>query len=140
MDNAGLPKITVAVTVDAPREKAWKYYTAPEHIIEWNFAHPSWHCPTASNDVRIGGKYQARMEARDGNAGFDFEASYISVLDHSEFTYEFGGRHARVTFNEHHGKTEVVISFDPETENPIGLQQEGWQSILDNYKAYTESH
>jgi uncharacterized protein YndB with AHSA1/START domain len=133
-------KIKVPVTVNVQRDKAWMFYTLPEHITQWNFAHPSWHCPSASNDVRVGGKYVARMEARDGSSGFDFEAVYVDVNDPAELAYEFGGRLARVTFGEQNGQTTVTIVFDPETENPIELQRQGWQAILDSYKCYTESN
>lgn len=80
------------------------------------------------------------MEARDGSAGFDFEAVYVEVEEPVEFTYEFFGRVAQVKFDEQNGQTTVTIIFDPETENPIELQRQGWQAILDNYKSYTESH
>lgn len=133
-------KIIVQATLNVPRQKAWTYYTSPAHITYWNFAHPSWHCPSASNDLRVGGTYLARMEARDGSAGFDFEAVYVEVEEPVEFTYEFFGRVAQVKFDEQNGQTTVTIIFDPETENPIELQRQGWQAILDNYKSYTESH
>lgn len=139
MSEKSIPEITVMTTVNLPRDRAWMYYTLPEHITQWNFAHPSWRCPFASNDVRTGGTYVARMEARDGSAGFDFEAVYVDVNKYVELAYEFGGRLARVTFEEQNGQTTVTIVFDPETENPIELQRQGWQAILDNYKAYTES-
>lgn len=130
--------ITVSVTVAASREKAWEYYTNPEYITKWNFADDSWWCPRATNDVRVGGRYYARMEARDGSAGFDFEATYTEVIVPESFTYEFGGRYATVTFVEQNGSTTVTVVFDPETENPIDLQQAGWQSILNNYALLVE--
>ena len=133
-------KITVQATLNVSRAKAWTYYTLPEHITEWNFAHPSWSCPAASNDLRVGGKYEARMEARDGSAGFTLEAIYRVVEEPVELEYEFGGRMVRISFDEVEGQTQVTIAFDPETENPIDLQRDGWQAILNNYKAYTESH
>jgi len=135
-----LEKITIQTTVAAALQKAWDYYTQPEHITQWNFAHESWHCPTASNDLRIGGIYNARMEARDGSGGFNFEAVYTSIVPGESFTYEFGGRVATVTFQQQEGMTVVTVSFDPETENPIEMQRFGWQSILDNFKQYTEQH
>jgi uncharacterized protein YndB with AHSA1/START domain len=132
--------ITIKATVVADKQKVWDYYTRPEHIINWNFADPSWHCPEASNDLSIGGTYFARMAAKDGSFGFDFIAVYDSVIPGSGFTYTFGGRKAEVTFEEKAGNTEVIITFDPETENPIDLQKQGWQSILDNFKQYTENN
>jgi uncharacterized protein YndB with AHSA1/START domain len=135
-----LEKITVSATVAANKQKTWDFYTSPEHITQWNFADPSWHCPAASNELKTGGKYFARMEARDGSFGFDFEAVYQDIEPGVHFTYEFGGRLATVTFKESGDSTEVTVSFDPETENPIDLQRTGWQLILNNFKAYTEGN
>jgi uncharacterized protein YndB with AHSA1/START domain len=131
-------KITVHAIVNAEKQMVWDNYTLPEHITKWNFADPSWHCPSASNDMKIGGKYLARMEAKDGSFGFDFEAYYTSLNPGNNFTYEFGGRSASVMFKEDNNSTEVIISFDPETENPIELQKNGWQAILNNFKKYCE--
>ncbi len=111
-------QITVTTTVNAAATKAWAYYTTPAHITNWNFAHPSWCCPTASNDMEIGGIYRARMEARDGSFGFDFEAVYTNIVAGKAFTYEFGGRSATITFNDLGEQTEVIVAFDPETEIP----------------------
>lgn len=133
-------KIIVEVAISADRQKVWDFYTLPEHITQWNFADPSWHCPKASNDLKIGGHYVARMEAKDGSFGFDFEATYTEVNLGENFTYEFGGRFATVTFKAVNDQTSVTVSFDPESENSIELQQNGWQSILDNFKKYTESN
>lgn len=131
-------KITVSALVNANANKTWEHYTAPEHITQWNFADPSWHCPAASNDMRIGGRYFARMEAKDGSFGFDFEAVYTDMNEGNEFSYEFGDRTARVQFNEQGESTEVIVSFDPESENPKDMQRDGWQAILNNFKAYVE--
>ena len=133
-------KITVTATINADIDKVWDYYTNPVHITRWNFADPSWHCPEAENDLRVGGKYKARMEAKDGSFGFDFEAVYSEIIEKKEFTYEFGGRTARVTFQSQGHQTMVTVTFDPEKVNPVELQQNGWQSILNNFKQYTESN
>lgn len=133
-------KITIKATVLADKQKVWDYYTQPEHITKWNFADPSWHCPTASNDLKIGGRYVSRMEAKDGSFGFDFDAVYTEINLGENFTYEFGGRFATVKFSETSGQTEITVTFDPETENSIELQKNGWQAILDNFKNYTESN
>jgi|ERR1700757_1062019 len=133
-------KITVAATINADAKKVWDYYTNPTHITKWNFADPSWHCPTAQNDLRLGGTYKARMEAKDGSFGFDFEAVYTALVPGKKFTYEFGDREASVTFNDLGGKTEVVVTFDPENINPIEMQKNGWQAILTNFKKYTEGN
>ena len=132
-------KITVSATIDAPIEKVWDTYTNPTHIVNWNFADPSWHCPGAENDMRTGGTYKARMEAKDGSFGFDFEAVYLEINEGKNFTYEFGGRLATVQFNNAGDKTEVIVTFDPERENPVDVQRAGWQAILDNFKKYTEN-
>ena len=132
--------ITVQALVSADKQKVWDCYTQPEHITQWNFADPSWHCPSASNDLTQGGKYVARMEAKDGSFGFDFEAIYSEVNPGENFTYVFGGRLSTVTFAETNGQTEVTVRFEAETENPIDMQQQGWQAILDNFKKYAESN
>lgn len=132
-------KITIKVTVLADIQKVWNYYTLPEHITKWNFAAPSWHCPTVSNDMKVGGQYVARMEAKDGSFGFDFEAVYTEINKEKNFTYEFDGRYATVEFVETNGATEVTVMFDPETENSIELQKNGWLAILNNFKKYTDS-
>lgn len=132
-------KIIIKATVNASIQKVWDCYTQANHIIHWNFAHPSWHCPKASNDLTVGGRYFARMEAKDGSFGFDFEAVYTEIKPFKSFTYEFGGRLATVDFAEINSQTEVTVTFDPEQENPIDLQKSGWQSILDNFKKYAES-
>lgn len=132
--------ITITATVHADARKAWNCYTQPEHITGWNFADPSWFCPSASNDMRVGGTYSARMEARDGSFGFDFEAVYSEILDGKSFTYGMAdGRQVSVGFEGKGKDTVVTVSFDPENENPVDFQRAGWQAILDNYKKYTEA-
>lgn len=133
-------KITVEAIINANKNKVWDYYTNPIHIINWNFADPSWHCPTVANDMKVGGVYKARMEAKDGSFGFDFEAVYTEIHDGESFVYEFGGRQASVVFNEQNGQTTVTVTFDPETQNPVEMQQQGWQAILNNFKSYTETN
>jgi uncharacterized protein YndB with AHSA1/START domain len=88
--------------------------------------------------MQIGGIYKVRMEAKDGSFGFDFEAIYTKIIEGKQFTYEFEGRTVSVQFNNLGAQTEVVITFDSENENPIEIQQNGWQMILNNFKAYTE--
>lgn len=140
MSDMSTTKITVQASINADKNKVWDYYTNPEHITQWNFADPSWHCPSAKNDMRVGGTYLARMEAKDGSFGFDFEAVYTDIKDGEQFSYEFGGRMATVTFEPANDQTEVTVTFDAETENPVELQRGGWQSILNNFKNYTETH
>lgn len=133
-------KITVTASIAASPSKVWDYYTLAEHIVNWNFADPSWHCPRASNDLKVGGAYFARMEARDGSFGFDFEAVYTSVDAGKSFSYEFGGREAEVELSPNGDFTDMRLSFDPEEENSLKMQKAGWQAILNNFKAYTESN
>lgn len=135
-----MDKIKVQATISTGSQKVWDYYTKPEHITKWNFAHEDWCCPSASNDLKVGGRYLARMEAKDGSFGFDFDAIYTEMKEGKSFSYVFGERYATVEFNEQAGQTLVTITFDPETENPIELQRQGWQSILDNFKKYTETN
>ncbi len=133
-------KITVRATISENIKKVWDYYTKPEHITKWNFANEDWHCPRATNDLRVGGRYVARMESKDGSYGFDFNAIYTEVNQPQKLSYEFGGRFATVEFKELSGQTEVIITFDPENEYPLDVQRQGWQAILDNFKRYTEAN
>ncbi|MFZ9939973.1 MAG: SRPBCC domain-containing protein [Bacteroidia bacterium] len=132
--------INIAAIIEADRRKVWDYYTQAEHITGWNFADPSWHCPAALSDLRPGGRYFARMEARDGSFGFDFEATFTEVVEHECLAYTFGGRTARVEFRDVEQGTEVGVTFDPEEENPVELQKSGWQSIINQFKSYTEAN
>jgi len=137
MDNT---KITIEATVKAAINKVWDYYTNPTHIIHWNFAIDTWHCPRAENDMKVGGTYKARMEAKDGSFGFDFEAIYADIIEGKEFTYGLGDRNVTVKFTDLGEQTKVIVAFDPENENPIELQMNGWQAILNNFKWYTENN
>jgi len=132
--------ITIENTIDAPVEKVWQYWSLPEHITKWTTASDDWHTPSAENDLRVGGKFNTRMEAKDGSFGFDFAGIYDEVKTHEIIAYTLGdGRKVKVTFTPEANGTKVVESFDPESENPVEMQKTGWQSILDNFKKYTES-
>ena len=134
-------KITIHATISAGIQKVWNYYTQPEHITKWNFASPDWHCPSASNDMRIGGKYTARMEAKDGSFGFEFEATYSEITENQKFVYIMPhGREVSVSINEDNHLTNITVCFDAETENSVELQREGWQAILNNFKNYVENN
>ena len=134
-------KISVNALINANATKVWDYYTKPEHITQWNFAHPSWQCPNAENDMRVGGKYRARMEAKDGSFGFDFEATYNEINPGKSFTYTMpDNREVNVEMVPQGDKTNVQVVFDAEDQNPEEMQKAGWQSILDNFKSYTESN
>lgn len=133
-------KITIEAIVSADRSKVWEYWTQPEHITKWNFASEEWECPTAENDLRAGGKYKARMQAKDGSFGFDFEAVYDEVIEHKTITYTIGdGRKATTHFEDLDGSIKVTTTFDAEGEHDIEMQRAGWQAILDNFKRYTEA-
>lgn len=133
-------RITIKTVVSADIKKVWDYYTLPKHITKWNFAIDSWQCPSASNDLRIGGKYSARMEAKDGSFGFDFEAVYDELIVNKKIAYTMtDGRQAIIEFNEVKNQTEVIIAFDAEQQNSLDLQRDGWQAILNNFKKYTET-
>ena len=134
-------QITVETTVAAEKEKVWDYYTNPAHITKWNFASDDWQCPSAENDMRVGGLYKARMEAKDGSFGFDFEAIYDEINVGNSFTYSMlDGRKATVRFESAGDKTDVIVVFDAESQNPEEMQKGGWQAILDNFRKYTEAN
>ena len=135
-----MEKICISAVIAANQQKVWDYYTLPEHITKWNFASADWCCPSASNDLQVGGIYIARMEAKDGSVGFDFEVRYSEVNIGNGFTYTGMGRYFEVTLTAQGEATLISIRFDPETQNPVELQQQGWQAILNNFKAYTETH
>ena len=132
--------IIINATINAPVEKVWKTYITPEDIMQWNNASADWHTTKAENDLRIGGKFKFRMEAKDGSAGFDFWGTYDEVKTHELIAYTMGdGRKAIITFTPKEDKTEMAIHFDPENENSVEMQRSGWQGILNNFKKYVEA-
>lgn len=133
--------ITVEATVNAPIEKVWKIWTTPEHIMKWNNASPDWHTPSAENDLRVGGKFLSRMEAKDGSFGFDFWGIYDEIKTNELIANTLGdGRKMKVTFTPQGNTTTVTETFEAEGENSVELQQQGWQAILNNFKTYAESY
>jgi uncharacterized protein YndB with AHSA1/START domain len=133
--------ITIETTVHAPIEKVWQYWTEPQHIMQWNNASDDWHTPRATNDLREGGTFVARMEAKDGSMGFDFGGTYTKVMEHKQIDFTMGdGRKVSVLFDSHDDHTHITETFDAESKNPPEFQRQGWQAILDNFKKYTESH
>jgi uncharacterized protein YndB with AHSA1/START domain len=141
METLNKTTITVENTVEAPAEKVWKFWTSPEHITKWNCASDDWHSPFAENDLRVGGKFLARMEAKDGSFGFDFGGVYDEVKTNELIEYTLGdGRKVVVTFANNGQGTKVVETFEAEGTNPIEMQKGGWQSILDNFKKYVEAN
>lgn len=132
-------QVTVATTVPVTPERAWELYTRPESITQWNFASDDWCCPSASTDLREGGLHKARMEAKDGSFGFDFEGTYSEVDAPNAVTMVMGdGRSSRTTFRPAGEGTTVETTFDAEGENSVEMQRGGWQSILDNYRKHVE--
>ena len=126
-------QITVEVTVDAPIQKVWDAYVTPEDIVRWNAASDDWHTTSSSVDLRPGGKFSSRMEAKDGSEGFDFEGEYTNIVTQELIEYAFGGRTATITFNQESAGVRVSVSFDTEDQNSAELQRAGWQAILDNF-------
>jgi Uncharacterized conserved protein len=141
METQNKTVITVENTINAPIEKVWAYWTKPEHITKWNNASDDWHTPRAENDLRVGGRFVARMEAKDGSMGFDFGGTYDAVKNNEYIEYTIGdGRKVKVTFSGNGTTTKVLESFEAENTNSVDLQKSGWQAILDNFKKYTESN
>jgi uncharacterized protein YndB with AHSA1/START domain len=132
--------VTIQTTVNAPVEKVWEYFSAPEHITKWTFANDDWHAPKADNDLRAGGSFSTRMEAKDGSMGFDFSGTYDDVKQHERIAYTMGdSRKVDIRFKANGDSTEIVETFDAENSHPVEFQRAGWQSILDNFKRYVES-
>jgi uncharacterized protein YndB with AHSA1/START domain len=130
-------QITISAYVDAPPARAWDAYHSPQANTKWNKASPDWHCPSAKVDLRVGGKYTARMEARDGSEGFDFVATYEEVDAPRVVAFRLDdNRHVRTTFEPEGAGTRVTTVFEAETTYPVEVQREGWQAILDSYADY----
>ena len=133
--------ITIKTTVQVSVEKAWRYWTAPEHITQWNNASEDWHTPHAQNDLRIGGKFTTRMEAKDGSEGFDFTGTYDDLKENKTISYSMGdGRKVHILFDGDDHQTKITETFEAESSNPVDMQKAGWQAILDNFKKYTETN
>lgn len=132
-------KITVAVTINAPVDKVWSCFSEPKHIVRWNYASDDWHSPLAENDLRAEGRFNYRMEAKDGSMGFNFTGTYTRVEPHHALEYTLDdNRKVQVNFERGSDGTKVVETFEAEQENSIELQKKGWQSILNNFKNYVE--
>ena len=132
--------VTIEAKINAPAEKVWNTWNDPQHVVKWNSPTPEWHTPRAENDVRTGGRFMFRMEARDGSMGFDFGGVYDVVTPYTYMEYTMGdGRKVKIFFHEKSDCIHIVQSFDAENQNPVEMQRAGWQSILDNFKKYTES-
>lgn len=132
--------VTVSTIVQAPVDQVWCFFTTPDHIMQWYFATPEWYVPKATNDLRPGGKFSTTMAARDGSVSFDFEGEYQTVEEHRRIDYTMtDGRKVTITFQARGDAIEVVQYFEAEQSNPVEMQRAGWQTILDNFKAYAES-
>ncbi len=141
METKNKTVVTVKNTVNAPVEKVWKYWTTPEHIMQWCNASDDWHAPRAENDIKVGGNFSTRMEAKDGSMGFDFGGVYDEVNENQYMAYTMGdGRRVNIRFTAEGDQTNIVENFEAEEMNPVEMQQGGWQAILDNFKKYTETN
>ncbi len=133
--------ITITAHIHADLAHTWSCWTSPEHITKWNYAGDDWHCPSATNDIRTGGKFSSRMEAKDGSFGFDFDGVYDDVIPHQRIRYSMeDGRRVEILFEETASGTKITESFDPESENSVDMQREGWQMILNNFKRHAEEN
>ena len=137
-----MEKLTVSAEINKSKAHVWELFNKPEHIVNWNFAHESWECPSAKNDLKVGGKLELRMQAKDGSFGFDLVGIYDDVVENESLKYNFeDGRNIEVIFekiSDH--KTKVTQNFEPENQNPLEFQKEGWQAILDSFKKYAASN
>jgi len=141
METADKTSITVETTVNAPVEKVWHLWSSPEHITKWATASEDWHTPRAENDLRTGGKFLSRMEAKDGSMGFDLGGVYDEVIPNKTIAYTIGdGRKVKIDFTDLGGSTKITETFEAEGTNPVEMQRAGWQSIIDNFKKYAEQN
>lgn len=134
-----MEKVTVKSNIKSNLKKVWTYWTAPEHITNWNFATADWHCPSAKNNLKVGGTFNSRMEAKDGSMGFDYSGTYTKVVPHAEIEYALeDGRKVTISFKKEGDSVAIVETFDVEDTNTMEQQRMGWQAILDNFKGYVE--
>jgi len=141
METQNTTVITIETTVNAPAAKVWDYFSNPAHIVKWSAASDDWHTTKSENDLRTGGKFSSRMEAKDGSFGFDFGGVYDDVREHQYIGYTMGdGRKVTVNFEPQDSSIKITQSFEPESQNPVEMQRGGWQAILDNFKKYTEAN
>ncbi len=132
-------KVTIETTVKAPINKVWSAWTSPEDIKQWNAASDDWHTTQSSVDLREGGAFSSRMEAKDGSFGFDFAGIYTKVVPNELLEFTFGDRAAKVEFLNGENGVLVRETFDAETEHPIEMQRQGWQAILNNFAKHVEA-
>jgi uncharacterized protein YndB with AHSA1/START domain len=132
-------KLIVETTVNAPIDKVWRAYTTPDDIKVWNTASDDWHTTKSTVDLRVGGAFSSRMEAKDGSFGFDFAGTYTKIVPHKLIEYSFGDRVGVVEFLPGTNGVTVRVTFDAESENPVEQQRRGWQAILNNFVKYVEA-
>lgn len=132
-------KITVETTVAAPAEEVWRAYTTPEDIKKWNAASDDWHTTAATVDLRVGGAFSSRMEAKDGSMGFDFAGTYTNIVPYKLIEYSFGDRAAQIEFSTSPNGVRVQVTFDAENTHSIEQQRGGWQAILDNFARHVSA-
>lgn len=139
MTTADKPILTVEAIINAPVEKVWQYFTKPQHIMQWCQASPDWHAPHAENDVQVNGRFKTTMAAKDSSFSFDFGGVYTAVKENSRLDYSIDdGRRVEVAFIPEGNSTKIIETFEAEAQNPVEMQQSGWQAILDSFKQYTE--
>ncbi|NNJ56620.1 MAG: hypothetical protein HKP14_10820 [Bacteroidia bacterium] len=139
MIQAKAPKITVSIDIQGEINQIWHCWITPEHIINWYYASDDWHCPRATNNFEEGGTFSTRMAAKDGSFGFDFEGIYSKIEEHKSISYILeDDREVTIHFDYKDGTTTITQTFDAEDENPLEMQENGWEAILLNYKIYTE--
>ena len=132
-------KITVETIINAPIDEVWRAWTTPADIRQWNTASDDWHTTEAAVDLRVGGAFSSRMEAKDGSMGFDFAGTYTNVVTNEIIESSFGDRALRVEFSEGAGGVAVRETFDAESTHPVEQQRAGWQAILDNFARHVEA-
>jgi len=133
--------ITVETKVNSSIDTVWEYWTKPEHIVNWNFAIPEWHCPKAENNLEVGKSFSYRMEAKDGSMGFDYKGTYTKIEPNSAIAYALeDGRKVNINFKEIDNGVTIIETFEIEDTNTLEQQQQGWQAILDNFKTYIKNN
>jgi uncharacterized protein YndB with AHSA1/START domain len=133
-------RITVEIKISAPIEQVWRAWNTPDDIKRWNAASDDWHTTKSEVDLRIGGAFSSRMEAKDGSMGFDFAGTYTNVVEHKLIESTFGGRILLVEFITGQDGVTVRETFDPESTHSVEQQRQGWQAILNNFKMHVESN
>ena len=139
MENNEIIKVEVVINQEC--SNVWDFWTTPEHITKWNQATEEWHCPKAVNNLKAGGTFNYRMEAKNGSMGFDFTGTYSKIMPHEKIDFALeDGRHVEIDFIKEGEKTRIIEVFDLDSENSPGIQKQGWQAILNNFKNYVESN